>query len=312
LTDKPFHPAMKIEFKKRLIRTLLWITAGFVVLFVFRFVYGYTTGLSEVREEYFSDFLSDVDNVKRNYASSSYKYDKAVSHENGAAYDANVQHAGKQVSVDQKYEKIATIKSRSEKFKNDEKVLREKIKSTNSIIQYEENVGQEGDRKLHLLIGVPPEKFDSLYAQLLAIGKIASKEITKIDKTNEFANLNAKKASLETTRQSLIDIKKRSGDIDEYINLQNRILQIEQELQSLGVLLGDFDTENEFCTIRFSLQESRIITIGMLHRVKVAFEWAVQYYLIFVAILALASVFAFFFLLIIDKVIPSIVSRINQ
>ncbi len=159
---------------------------------------------------------------------------------------------------------------------------------------------------------MPPAKFDSLYEKLLKIGRVASKEITKIDKTNEFANLNAKKASLEITRQSLLEIRKQSGKIDEYINLQNRILEIEQELQSLGVLLGNFDAENEFCTIRFSLQESRIVTISMLHRIKVAFEWAVQYYLLLLAILAVASIFAFFFLLIIDKLIPGIITRMNQ
>jgi hypothetical protein len=302
---------MKIEFKKRVVRTILWMVTGFLVLFIFRFVYGYTTGMSEVQEEYFSDFFSDISDLKRNYASSKYRYE-------GAALDY-APSPGKQdqagaggVNVDQKYEKIATVKSRTNKFTPDEKRLRDEIKATNSIIQYEENNGREGNRSLHVLIGVPPARFDSLYEKLLTIGRIASKEITKIDKTNEFANLNAKKASLEITRQSLLEIRKQSGKIDEYINLQNRILEIEQELQSLGVLLGNFDAENEFCTIRFSLQESRIITVSMLHRIKVAFEWTVQYYLLLVAILAIASIFAFFFLLIIDKLIPGIITRMNQ
>jgi hypothetical protein len=190
--------------------------------------------------------------------------------------------------------------------------LRDHIKNENGIIQYEENSGQRGSRSLHLLIGIPPAKFDSSYSALLKIGTIRSKEITKIDKTNEFKNLNAKKASLEITRQSLLDIKKQSGRIEEYINLQNRILEIEQELQGLGVLLGDFDAENEFCTIRFSLHEGRDIKVSTLHRIKVAFEWSVQYYLLFVAIAATASIFAFFFLLIIDKLIPGIITKINQ
>ncbi len=97
---------------------------------------------------------------------------------------------------------------------------------------------------------------------MLKIGSIKSKEITKIDKTNEFRNLNAKKASLETTRQSLIELKKQSGKIEEFVNLQNRILEIEQQLQDLGVLLGNFDEENEFCTVRFSLHETREIKIS--------------------------------------------------
>jgi hypothetical protein len=296
---------MKIIFKKRVLRTISVLLIGFVVLFLFRFIYGYSTGLSEVREENFSDFFSSLEEVKRNYASDKYRFKVESSGQSN-------QGQAQEFDVNQKYEKTATIKAKSSKFDDDEKKLRDHIKNENGIIQYEENSGQRGSRSLHLLIGIPPAKFDSSYAALLKIGTIRSKEITKIDKTNGFKNLNAKKASLEITRQSLLDIKKQSGRIEEYINLQNRILEIEQELQGLGVLLGDFDAENEFCTIRFSLHEGRDIKVSTLHRIKVAFEWSVQYYLLFVAIAATASIFAFFFLLIIDKLIPGIITKINQ
>lgn len=298
---------MKSPFKRRVIKTVFIVAAGFVLLFIFRFVYGYTTGASEAQEEYFSDFFSELENVKRNYASDRYKYEKTS---NAGALPGNTPQ---QVDVDQKYEKTATVKSRTSKFDEDEQSLRAKIKRENAIIQYEHNAGRKGNRELHLLIGIPPEKFDSFYVELLKTGTIASKEITKIDKTNEFNGLNAKKASLEITRQSLLEIKKQSGRIEEFINLQNRILEIEQELQSLGVSLGDFDEENEFCTFRFTLLEARAMRpISLLHRLKVSFEWAVQYYLLSIAIIALATVFAFFLLLIVDKVLPGIINRVSQ
>lgn len=297
---------MKIVFKKRLVRTIAILLIGFFVLFIFRFIYGYSTGLSEVQEEYFSDFFSNLEDVKRNYASDSYKF---KTYQQSSPVQSQQPH---EFDVNQKYEKTATIKSKSSDFDADEKKLRDHIRKQNGIIQYEENAGKRGNRSLHLLIGIPPASFDSSYTDMLKIGNIRSKEITKIDKTNEFKNLNAKKASLEITRQSLLDIKKQSGRIEEYINLQNRILEIEQELQGLGVLLGDFDEENEFCTIRFSLHEGREVKVSMLHRIKVAFEWTAQYYLLFVAIAAAASIFAFFFLLIIDKLIPGIINKINQ
>ena len=297
---------MKVLFKKRLLRTIGILLIGFFVLFIFRFIYGYSTGLSEVQEEYFSDFFSSLEEVKHNYASDRYKFKKFE--QSGAAGQSQPH----EFDVSQKYEKTATVKSKSSDFEADEKRLRAHIKKQNGIIQYEENAGKRGNRSLHLLIGIPPASFDSSYTEMLKIGNIRSKEITKIDKTNEFKNLNAKKASLEITRQALLDIKKQSGRIEEYINLQNRILEIEQELQDLGVLLGDFDEENEFCTIRFSLLEGREIKVSMLHRIKVAFEWTAQYYLSFIAIAAAASIFAFFFLLIIDKLIPGIINKINQ
>jgi len=305
---------MQLTFKKRLTRFVGISIAAFLVFFIFRFVYGFTTGANEYGEEYISDFFSDLEDVKHNYASDRYTYVKSEAYDGSSVSKTATQEAAPQHQVDvtQKYEKTATVKSKSVKFEEEEKRLREKIKTENAIIQYEQNSGGKGNRELHLLIGVAPDKFDAFYQDMLKIGSIKSKEITKIDKTNEFRNLNAKKASLETTRQSLIELKRQSGKIEEFVNLQNRILEIEQQLQDLGVLLGNFDEENEFCTVRFSLHETREIKISILHRIKVAFEWSVQYYLLFLAIVALAAFAAFFILLIIDKIIPGIMSRLNQ
>lgn len=301
---------MKFSFKKRFVKAIGIAVIGFVAFFMFRFIYGYTTGASEVQEEYISDFFSDLEDVKHNYASDRYKYSKLEIPASVSASQAAPQPH--EFDVTQKYEKTAVVKARSLQFEEEEKKLRDKIKAENAIIQYEQNAGGKGNRSLHLLIGVAPEKFDAFYQTMLKIGNTRSKEITKIDKTNEFKNLNAKKTSLEITRQSLIELKKQHGAIEEFISLQNRILEIEQELQDLGVLLGNFDEENEFCTVRFSLLETREIKISMLHRIKVAFEWSVQYYLLFLAILCAAAFAAFFILLIIDRIIPGIVNRLNQ
>ena len=48
------------------------------------------------------------------------------------------------------------------------------------------------------------------------------------------------------------------------MGLENRILEIEQQLQGLGVSLGNFDDENEFCTVHFSLLEGKEVKIGIM------------------------------------------------
>lgn len=291
-----------------MIRTIVVLIIGFFVLFLFRFIYGYTTGLSELQEEELSSFFGDSEGVRKNYASDSYKFKRPV----GGAADGVASAQLQQFDVNQKYEKTATVRTRTKQFENDEKHTRATIKKFNSIVQFEKNTGRKGNRSIFFLIGAPPDNFDSLYAEMLKVGSVLSKEIVKVDKTSEFKNLNARKNSLEITRQSHLEIKKQSGKIDEYINLQNRILEIEQELQSLGVQLGDFSEENEFCTVKLSLSESHEIKVSFLHRVKVAFEWAAQYYLMLLGITAFAATTGFFLLLIIDKLLPSIINRINQ
>ena len=85
------------------------------------------------------------------------------------------------------------------------------------------------------------------------------------------------------------------------MGLENRILEIEQQLQGLGVSLGDFDDENEFCTVQFSLLEGKELRIGVMQRIKVALEWTVKIYLRIMTTLFFLTLFAYLLLLGIEK-----------
>jgi len=288
----------KSLFRRRLIRATLWLLSGFLLLFGFRMLYSYTSNSRETDEGIISDFFERANTGRRNYASE--KTRSTTSQKSDAG--GQVSDAPAKTGGGIKYEKTATIKSRSKTFADDEKKLRGGIDRFEGIIQFEENTGRTGDRELHLLIGVAPEKFDSCFAALKTIGNVRTADVTKVDKTSEYKNLNARRASLEKTRESLIEFKRQNGRIEEFMSLQNRILEIEEELQSLGVQLGDFAEENEFCTIRFSLVEgSGPAPISLLHRLKVCFEWTAQYYLVCIGCVLLAVASGFFLLLFIEK-----------
>jgi len=277
---------MEQTFKKRWHKLIIGLLGLFVVLFLFRLGYGYTKTFDNIPTQ--TQFFDNVSNSKRNYASKSYKTKSAVTNQPST-------------NVDQKYEKIAEIKTKSSNFEEEEQTSRKTIEQLDALIQFEQKSGNKGYRKLNLVIGVPPNNFDALYNQLITVGTVQAKQITKKDKTNEYKELNAKKQSLEKIRNSLIDLKSKGGKIDEYMVLENRILEIEQQLQGLGVSLGDFDDENEFCTVKFSLLEGKKVKIGTMQRVKVALEWTVKMYLRMMTTLFFLTFFAYFVLLAIDK-----------
>lgn len=271
--------------KKKILKGLFIFLIGFMVLFTIRLIYGYIkypngveTSVSHHRYQVNQDFRLNV----KNYASFKYKK-KGMATSGIETY-----------SVDQKYEKIANMKSHSNEIEASEKKVRGLIKDQNSIIQYEQKSGVKKlkNRILNLAIGVPPEKFDNLVNKLKDIGSLISINIDKKDKTNEYKKLKAKKSSLMAIRTSLIALKEKGGKIDEFINLENRILEIEKEIQDLGINLGEFDAENEFCTVKFSLIEkskAKKREIPILHRVSVALGWALQYYTVFIVILFMMS-----------------------
>lgn len=266
---------MKNKVKKSLIIFLI----GFGIFFIFRFIYGYTSypadGASDgqINTNYYNiDYNYQAEESfefsRKNYASSKYEYKSQSS-------DGSLTS-----TVDQKYEKIASVTSSTTDFENDEIKIRKQIEQNNSIIQFEQKNGLAGSRSLNLAIGVPPQNFDKIIEEIKKIGVVKSLNISKVDKTNEYRELQAQRISLEKTRESLINLKSHNGSIEERINLENQILSIEQQIQGLGVSLGDFDEVNEFCTIKLVINETIVYdyTIPLLQRVKVSLEWTVRYY----------------------------------
>ncbi|MCP4132832.1 MAG: DUF4349 domain-containing protein [bacterium] len=297
---------MNKKFKKGI---LIYAT-GFIVLFIFRIIYGYVVYPSKTEpglETPYSELVvsnkstqevfqghgwnpegpAETDgNTLPGYVASDSQYTNYSNLSNYASsklsYKTKEGTGSQTITIDQKYERIANIASLSTKdFDKDEEECRSKIKKYNALIQFEGRVGLEGKRRLVLGIGVDPDKFDVMVKEIEKIGEILSKKITKTDKTNEYKDLNAKKKSLFKTRDSLIALKRKGGKIDEFIKLENRILDIEDQIQKLGVRLGEYDSEKELCTIKFSLSESNAAaSIPLLHRIKIAFEWTIIYYFI--------------------------------
>ncbi len=296
---------MSTPFKIIYNRYFRWAIGVFFLLFIFRLLYGYFEGNSSNSVNNNSDFFSSITDLRKNYASEKYgNYSKvAADIDPSPSFNSN-----------QKYEKTASIKSKSAQFDADKAKTESITKDFKAVIQYEKNEGKKGNREIHLLIGVNPILFDSFYVEIQKIGKLNATEITKIDKTNEYRQLNAKKVSFEKTLTSLNELKSRGGAISDYVALHDKILDIERQMQELGVELGNFDSENEFCSIRFSLYEGESDKkISLIYRLKIALEWTIKYYAMMVFGLLCLSGFIFILILIISRlnVLKSLIEKEN-
>jgi len=280
--------------KKNIIKYASIIIFGFLVLFFFRLAYGYLHVSETISHSYSNDFAAvDIRSAIRNYASEKLFLKKEKQMEINAS-----------IAVDQKYEKIASLSSKTKNFESDEIFLRKCIGDFSALIQFEQNRGLAGSRALHLIIGVQPEKFDGLIAELNRIGTPLSIEINKIDKTNEYKDLKATRASLEKARESLENLRKLNGSVQEMISLESKILETEEAMQKLGVQLKEFDEECEFCTAKFTLIEysgPKTTEISLMHRVKVALQWSIVYYTYFLAMVFFALLISLVLVIIIEK-----------
>lgn len=296
---------MMKSFKAR-IRGLVRLAAlVFLVLFIFRFIYGYVAPDGRQSGDYSNDFFESISNLRKNYASEKMQFQGTTSqHQPDMA-----------VTPSQKYEKTASVKTKSSHFDQDSKQIAAQTEAFKAIVQYEQALGLKGSRELHLMIGVNPEAFDSFYLAVQKIGVIRATQITKVDKTNEYRQLNAQKASLLKTLESLNELKSKPGPITDLVSLHDKILETEGKLQDLGVELGNFDTENEFCTVKLSLYEGATEKkVSLMHRIRISLEWTIHYftYLVFAALGVLCV--AFVLLVIIDKlkVINKIAKKLEE
>ena len=260
---------MTSNFARRFWKISRWFIAFFLCLFCFRLLYGYiVTDSGGGRST--SDYFSGIDGLRKNYASERRETKALIDGGDGAAAMA---------PNSQKYEKTATVTAKTTDFEKDDRQVRAKVEASKAVIQYENAFGLKGARELHLLVGVTPGEFDSFYLAMQKIGTVRAMSVIKEDKTNEYRQLNAQKASLQKTLESLVDLKSKGGNVSDFVVLHDKILDIESRLQDLGVQLGNFNTENEFCTVRFSLYEGAPKQgVSFIHRVRVALEWSIQYF----------------------------------
>ena len=272
--------------KKTVQKSIIVFIIGFLGLFLFRLVYGYVVyPQNNITETALLNQLVNSESrlassfSTRNYAS------KKIIRQTASSVKAPM-------SVDQKYEKVASVSSKSTKFEEAENRTRQLIKSFNALIQFEQKSGLKNNRYLHLAIGVDPTKFEEMTDSLAKIGKLVAFRVDKVDKTSEFKNLQVKKVSLEKNLASLKSFKSHGGKLEELIALEGKILEMEEKIQSLGIDLGEFDEENEFCTIKYTLEEFKVKEnkISLVHRLKTAFEWTIEYYAYLLGLLLMASV----------------------
>jgi hypothetical protein len=194
--------------------------------------------------------------------------------------------SGQPVGDSQKYEKVATLTELTRNYDADRKHIDDLLTSHQGIVQFERASGLVGRRTLYLGVGVPPDHFDAFIEAVKAIGTNAQVEIIKNDKTNEYLQLRAKRATLEKARSGLEAAS--GGSVDERIHVQNRLTEIEERIQELGVSLGEFDSQNELCTVKLTLKEATRAASNWSQRLIDALEWtSIRYALLGVGFLCL-------------------------
>lgn len=245
-----------VGFRAKLKRFIIYFIIAFIVVFALRFCYEMYYSRHSIVQHYGGGTRYEL--APPAASQSSYSV-KNVASAKVAQMDITT---GRSITIDQKYEKVANLTASSAKFDEDNQKLRQTIAGFDAVIQMEKLSGLKGNQTLVMAIGVMPDKFDDLVESVKEIGNLRSFSVDKVDKTDEFRKLMAEKETLLKSRQAYEAIKERGGDIRDLLMLEDKILDVEARMQSLGVNLGSFSSENSFCTVNFSLATEHIQAAG--------------------------------------------------
>jgi len=183
--------------------------------------------------------------------------------------------------LEQKYERVGNIAATSISFDKDLEALDTLSESMQALVQSENSYGLPGSRTLSLSFGVTPEKFEAFIDKLKLLGKLESITIVKTDKTAEYKELEARRLSLEKTRDGLRSLRVPGAALSDLVALETKILEIEGQIQELGVSLGDFAEGNSFCTVHYTLREQDAIALGprVASALFGALEWSLAVFI---------------------------------
>lgn len=266
--------------RQALKRIFLGFIALYFVIFAARAVYDLITfqdlDIAENSNIYYNG--EKEDRLIRNYASQKMEY---------AA-------EGTQSVLDQKYERIASIISKTINYDADLERFNSLLREYSAVIQMENRRGLSGNRRADLVVGVRPENFDAVEAAVSGIGRITSSTTTKTDKTYEYRQMLAEKENLERRLESYDELKKRGGSISEMLQLEDKIIEVEALIRQQMIGLGEYSDENALCTINFTLYEGSEASVP--RKLWNALKWStIIYFLIILGVLV--TTFAVFALL---------------
>ena len=194
-------------------------------------------------------------------------------------------------ALEQKYERIANIVAKTVSYDSDMRRFDETLKAQNAVVQMENRRGLTGSRRVDLTIGVRPENFEAMREELSQIGKIISTNTTSTDKTYEYRMMLAEKETLERRRSSYEELRKYGSSIPDLLQLEEKIIEVESQIQQQQIGLGEYSDENALCTINYTLYEGT--EAGLPRKLWNALIWSVGVYMAIVGVLmftALAAV----------------------
>jgi hypothetical protein len=184
----------------------------------------------------------------------------------------------------QVYEKTAHLASGTSTFADDEERIRSAIAKWNAAVFSETATGIAPRRLLSLGISVRPVQFDLLLDELRGVGQINSISVQQQDRTADFRRLHAQRQSFKKHLEAILKLREAGKlSVEEALKLEQKVLEVEKEVQAVGVQLGDLLNKEPSYNLFVTLQEFQAgswndRSFTFTRRLESGFLWALGWW----------------------------------
>jgi len=154
------------------------------------------------------------------------------------------------------YEKTARLWSGSTAFTEDEQKARKAVAAHKAVVFSEQATGIVPARRLSLGISVHTDRFEAVLADLREVGELSDIQVEQQDRTGEFRKLHGQRQALKKHQEAILKLRQTEKlTVEEALKLEEKSLEIEKALQSIGVQLGDLLSKEPAYNLFLILQE---------------------------------------------------------
>ncbi len=208
------------------------------------------------------------------------------------------------------------------------KSLRQKISAAGGFTEMEDESdsnsswyyddGGYGTRSLWIVARIPSKNFSSFLDSLEGDGKITSKSVSAQNITKQYADTEATKKALMVEQDRLLGMMEKASTIEEMIAVEQRLSEVERELNAYRTTLDGMDRDVEYSTVNITLKEVKKYSpvtkqqAPYLDRAKEAFTDAIDNFVDFLEGLSLFIIGNFPFLIILGLIIVLMIKVIKR
>ena len=176
---------------------------------------------------------------------------------------------------------------------------------------YKERTGSAANRtrrNLNITARIPADQFDAFMKDLEKDGQVVNSSINARNVSVTYATREASKKALEIEQSRLLEMMEKAESVEDMIRVEERLTEVERELNSEKTELSALDRDVNFSTIYISLQEvfeysEKVVEVTYGERLQKAFGRAVDGFVNFWQELILFIVETFPFLIMLAIVV---------